>query len=331
MTASGSRPCQFGDEFGVADRSDKQELSIEDHESRLVYRGSVDDERNTDNAWLETIVLHFHAKAELECPLLMGKTLDRGGVSDQTERTEANGNTVIAWVDLDDLSIFWDGHKQYIERVKVSLEQEDQEDLLLSPEAANFKLDLEHAGTEENEVPKLLRQLQTIGTYRHLITVFSVPAEGAHASSEELTKSFSDEMLDAMLGTYRTQRRELREALVKGGMQSVAKELSDQVGAEQFGVLQMLVKWGRPDMAMQVCTEPHVAPGCALLHLPTFGTCGVPWPTVTCAYASVAGPQRATIRARAHRATRQVGDASSAAAGRGRLRAGPIRLYAVGN
>ena len=32
---------------------------------RLVYRGYVDDPRNTDNAWLETTAVLFHCSAEL--------------------------------------------------------------------------------------------------------------------------------------------------------------------------------------------------------------------------------------------------------------------------
>ena len=31
---------------------------------RLVYRGYVDDPRNTDNAWMETVAFHFHCTAE---------------------------------------------------------------------------------------------------------------------------------------------------------------------------------------------------------------------------------------------------------------------------
>ena len=33
--------------------------------AREVYRGYVDDARNTDNAWLETWAVHFHCPAEL--------------------------------------------------------------------------------------------------------------------------------------------------------------------------------------------------------------------------------------------------------------------------
>ena len=33
-------------------------------ESKVVYRGYVDDPRNTDNAWLETVAYHFHCNPE---------------------------------------------------------------------------------------------------------------------------------------------------------------------------------------------------------------------------------------------------------------------------
>ena len=32
---------------------------------QVVYRGYVDDPRNTDNAWLETTAFHFHCPAKL--------------------------------------------------------------------------------------------------------------------------------------------------------------------------------------------------------------------------------------------------------------------------
>ena len=33
-------------------------------ESKVVYKGYVDDPRNTDNAWLETVAFHFHCNPE---------------------------------------------------------------------------------------------------------------------------------------------------------------------------------------------------------------------------------------------------------------------------
>ena len=37
-----------------------------------VYRGYVDDPRNTDNAWTETTAYHFHCSAELGAQLQLG-------------------------------------------------------------------------------------------------------------------------------------------------------------------------------------------------------------------------------------------------------------------
>ena len=34
-------------------------------DGRVVYRGYVDDPRNTDNAWMETTAFHFHCGPEL--------------------------------------------------------------------------------------------------------------------------------------------------------------------------------------------------------------------------------------------------------------------------
>ena len=38
---------------------------------RLVYRGYVDDPRNTDNAWIETTVVAFHCSEELGAKLTL--------------------------------------------------------------------------------------------------------------------------------------------------------------------------------------------------------------------------------------------------------------------
>ena len=41
------------------------ELFAGDDEGRVVYRGYVDDPRNTDNAWIETTAIHFHCSPDL--------------------------------------------------------------------------------------------------------------------------------------------------------------------------------------------------------------------------------------------------------------------------
>ena len=52
-----------------------------------VYRGYVDDPRNTDNAWTETTAFHFHCSAELGAKLQLGAGDDAGDV---------------AWLDVDE-------------------------------------------------------------------------------------------------------------------------------------------------------------------------------------------------------------------------------------
>jgi len=62
---------EFTEEAGnvpPAQRSKFERLAAELFRSdngREVYRGYVDDPRNTDNAWMETVAMHFHCDAEL--------------------------------------------------------------------------------------------------------------------------------------------------------------------------------------------------------------------------------------------------------------------------
>jgi hypothetical protein len=46
----------------------------------VIYRGYVDSPRNTDNAWMETALSHFHCGAELSKLLLLSAAYDARGV-----------------------------------------------------------------------------------------------------------------------------------------------------------------------------------------------------------------------------------------------------------
>ena len=48
--------------------------------SKVIYRGYVDDPRNTDNAWMETTTFHFHCNDTLACRLPLPAGDDAGNV-----------------------------------------------------------------------------------------------------------------------------------------------------------------------------------------------------------------------------------------------------------
>ena len=61
---------EFTEEAGAIDDPEKKELFARLTKDlfangELVSRGYVDDPRNTDNAWMESAVFHFHCTAEL--------------------------------------------------------------------------------------------------------------------------------------------------------------------------------------------------------------------------------------------------------------------------
>jgi len=65
-----------------------------DDDSNLVFRGYVDDPRNTDNAWMETSAFHFHCSKELGALLPLSAGDDAGAVMwldvDQSNESYAN-------------------------------------------------------------------------------------------------------------------------------------------------------------------------------------------------------------------------------------------------
>lgn len=73
---------------------------------RVVYRGYVDDPRNTDNAWMETTAFHFHCSKELGAMLPLEAGDDASHVK---------------WVTIDASTKLYASHLQWVETVVQSL------------------------------------------------------------------------------------------------------------------------------------------------------------------------------------------------------------------
>ena len=73
----------------------------------VVYRGHVDDARNTDNAWMETTVVHFHATPEI------GKELKL----DVKDKEEIKG---VAWYDIDQPTAMYASHLDWLNLVRAT-------------------------------------------------------------------------------------------------------------------------------------------------------------------------------------------------------------------
>jgi len=77
---------------------------------RVVYRGYVDDPRNTDNAWMETTAFHFHCSAEL------GQHMPLGAGDDAAD---------VAWLDADASEVrfanLYASHREWVEQVALQM------------------------------------------------------------------------------------------------------------------------------------------------------------------------------------------------------------------
>jgi ADP-ribose pyrophosphatase len=77
---------------------------------QVVYRGYVDDPRNTDNAWMETTAFHFHCDAELGALLPLHAGDDAADVS---------------WLNVDEADEryknLYASHKQWVDKVAATL------------------------------------------------------------------------------------------------------------------------------------------------------------------------------------------------------------------
>ena len=82
----------------------------------VVYRGHVDDQRNTDHAWMETTVVHFHASDDIA-----------GAIEFGTKDTHEVKTSY--WVDMDSISEMYASHYEWLcivrERLDDGMRQKD--------------------------------------------------------------------------------------------------------------------------------------------------------------------------------------------------------------
>jgi ADP-ribose pyrophosphatase len=74
---------------------------FEEGRRRVLYQGWVDDHRNTDDAWMETTVVHFHADAALAADLELS-TRD----THEVRRSY--------WMDMDDIDAMYASHRDWL-------------------------------------------------------------------------------------------------------------------------------------------------------------------------------------------------------------------------
>lgn len=85
---------EFQEEAGNVPEEDRERVTamidqLFSKEGTVVYRGYVDDPRNTDNAWMETTAVHYH------CSLELGESLPLAAGDDAVK---------VRWLDIDDQS-----------------------------------------------------------------------------------------------------------------------------------------------------------------------------------------------------------------------------------
>jgi ADP-ribose pyrophosphatase len=173
----------------------------QDLEDRLIYRGYVDDPRNTDQAWVETTAAMFHCEDRLAMHLNF-----------------VDGDNV-RWIDIcednADYSGMYATQREWVDRIAIHLLSEedipgDADDkqttrkqyrlALVSPEAASIVEELtlqQHSmsGWQTEQPPslsrksseetkagyELARKLHIIGTYRQLVTIYVAAERSANA------------------------------------------------------------------------------------------------------------------------------------------------------
>jgi len=102
---------EAGDITDAAERARFEELTAKLFQNdKVVYRGYVDDPRNTDHAWMETTALHFHCDEEL------GRMLPLNAGDDAAD---------VMWLDVDDsderYSKLYASHRLWVDRVAQNL------------------------------------------------------------------------------------------------------------------------------------------------------------------------------------------------------------------
>lgn len=68
-----------------------------------LFRGYVDDPRNTDNAWMETVVYNFH---------------DSDGILDNADFKAGDDAAEVKWITVDDNTPLYASHEQFISILK---------------------------------------------------------------------------------------------------------------------------------------------------------------------------------------------------------------------
>jgi 8-oxo-dGTP pyrophosphatase MutT (NUDIX family) len=71
----------------------------------VVYRGPVDDHRNTDNAWMETTAVHFHATPDVAAAMNLS-------IRDTHEVSR------VAWMDLDEVTVMYASHMDWLVKLR---------------------------------------------------------------------------------------------------------------------------------------------------------------------------------------------------------------------
>ena len=124
---------EFTEEAGAIADEEKKALflSLADDlfaSGEVVYRGYVDDPRNTDNAWMESAVFHFHCTPEL------GKLLPLEAGDDAAS---------VKWLDVDDSNAtfanLYASHKDFVKKAVEAMEGRDEEE---EPESEEEELQL---------------------------------------------------------------------------------------------------------------------------------------------------------------------------------------------
>ncbi|XP_076677024.1 ADP-ribose pyrophosphatase, mitochondrial [Andrena cerasifolii] len=88
------------------DKAEREELETSMKEffekGEEIYKGYVDDPRNTDNAWIETVALNFHDED--------GKTVE------QAKLTAGDDARNVKWMDIDRRLNLYASHNEFIQR-----------------------------------------------------------------------------------------------------------------------------------------------------------------------------------------------------------------------
>eukprot|EP00128_Syssomonas_multiformis_P004838 Colp12_sorted_trinity150504_noHs@28530 len=105
-TVSATLKKEFGEEaLDSLSASDEEKAAIEAQLEELfshgieVYRGYVDDPRNTDNAWMETVAVNFH---------------DEGSIFDRFKLKAGDDASKVQWQDVDASIPLYASHADFI-------------------------------------------------------------------------------------------------------------------------------------------------------------------------------------------------------------------------